>query len=81
MRIVEYTVADHWASAIVNSDYSGLMTEESAQLSRWLKDHAEGVGHWDGFGENDSQGFTTCEISGLRAHCSTLRRVILDGAP
>lgn len=73
----EHVVAEHWASAIINGDYSGLTTEECATLRIWLNVNAVGVGHWDGFSEEDAQGFTTDEISGKRTTCYTVRRVVL----
>lgn len=75
MDYVEFTLSDHWASAVINSDYSGLSDEEERQLDAFLQAVAaeRGAGHWDGWAEEDSQGFDRDEITGLRGDCSRAR--------
>jgi hypothetical protein len=63
----EYTIADHWASAIINADYMGLDDEEEAQLTQWMNDNEQRGSHWDI--EDYDGGFARDEISGLYANC------------
>ena len=66
----DFRLGDWWASAIINGDYSSLTSEECATLETWLKNNAPGRGHWSGFNEEeDSLGFTTDDISGLKGEC------------
>ena len=72
-----FRVADTYASAIINGDYSGLSDEEEARLVAWLDSAVpaphKGLGHWDSFGEKDSLGFCRDDVSGLYADCYALR--------
>jgi hypothetical protein len=76
----EFTLGSWWASAIINGDYSSLTTDECATLNNWLEANSVGPGHWDGFGEEDSLGFTTDEITGLKGDCYRVRRLVLVSA-
>ena len=83
----EFTLATHWASAIINGDDSGLSCAESTQLDEFLSYVAEskGPGHWAGFDEKTSN-FTRDEITGLLANCETaiycaVRMVPISRAP
>jgi len=42
-----YTLADHWANAIINADYTGLNDVEDKQLTEWLAENHNPQGHWD----------------------------------
>ena len=49
MTIYEYTIPVHFASAIINGDYTGLNDSEEKELNSWLEarqnEHV-GQGHW-----------------------------------
>lgn len=57
----EFSIGEHFVSAIINGDYSGLNDEEEKQLDEFLLDFP--VGHW---GYEDLIGFSddcrTCEV-------------------
>ena len=36
MTLIKLTAPSHWASAIVNCDYSGMTKDEISQLNTWL---------------------------------------------
>lgn len=42
MKFVEYTLPAHWASALINSDTSGMTDEEEQELNEWLEDEKPG---------------------------------------
>ena len=69
---MDYTIADHWASAIINADYSGLDDKEEQQLTQWLEANEQRGGHWDIL--EDESFFDTDEVSGLKANCLTARQ-------
>jgi hypothetical protein len=75
-----YILADHWVSAIINADYSGLDDAEEKQLTEWLAENHKPQGHW---GISDEEGFfARDEISGLHANCITVRQYFpLEVAP
>jgi hypothetical protein len=68
----EYTIADHWASAIVNGDYSGLTDDEEIQLDEFLGGLPTVAGILDIEGLDDP-GFARCEVTGLLSNCVTLK--------
>ena len=73
----EFNISGHYASAIINGDYSGLDDKEERELNAFLDsipDDAKGRGHWDGFGEDeDYQGFSRCDVCGMMSDCYTAR--------
>ena len=72
--IYEYNVCGHYASAIINGDYSGLTDEEAEQLNSWINNEVPaGAGHFDGFSEDDATGFSRDEVTGLMADCFKVR--------
>jgi hypothetical protein len=76
-----YILADHWASAIINADYTGLDDAEEKQLTEWLAENHKPQGHWDIEGTDESY-FARDEISGLHANCITVRQYFpLEVAP
>ena len=68
----EYTLADHWMSAIINDDYSGLGDEEEHQLKEWLNSNEMHRSHWDIDG--DESFYAVDEITGLYANCMKARQ-------
>ena len=72
--IYNFTLADHWLSAIINGDYSGLEDNEVKTLDAFLDDlpkhyHYKAPMHgiWDVIG--DEGHFARDEISHLHANC------------
>lgn len=55
MKCETITGPAHWASALINGDYSDLTTEECAQVAAWLK--REGITSICGIADN-SERFT-----------------------
>ncbi len=41
MNTTEFTLPAYWASAIINGDWSGLDTEDCADLRNWIQTHAD----------------------------------------
>jgi len=72
---ITFTIGNWFASAIINGDYTGLTGKEEQQLDNFLESETRGLprGHWDGFGEEDSAGFATDEVTGVKGDCSTVR--------
>ena len=56
-----FPIAEHFAPAMINGDYSGLSDGESDQLDEFLSSF--GKGHWD-IG-NDDEDYRTCDVCGL----------------
>ena len=79
----EYQLSGHWASAIINGDYSGLEDTEEKQLNNWLESLPKVNGHIDGFDERDSLGFCRDDITGLFSDCFKVRLMfqMKDKAP
>ena len=69
MDTFEYTVAEHWLSAIINGDYTGLNDNEERDLNAWLEINQESRAYWD---TNGYISFGHDEISGLMAGCVQL---------
>ena len=65
-----YTIAEHWACAIENGDYSGLSTNEGAELNQWLVTLPAGPLCWSW---SDSSEFARDAVSGLMANCLEAR--------
>lgn len=64
-----YNVASHYASAIINEDYSGLEDDEAIELQAWLDGVLEKVEHLE---VSEDAGFCTDEVTGLMADCVTI---------
>jgi hypothetical protein len=74
--LYHYTIADHFASAIINGDYSGLEDQEAIQLDEFLASlpdhyHYKTKMHkiFDLVNYEDEGNFARCEITGLHANC------------
>lgn len=72
----EFNIANHFASAIINGDYSGLDDEEERQLNAFLAEcddapHGWTIGHWTI--EDDTEAFRHCEVCGSFADTSEFR--------
>jgi hypothetical protein len=65
-----YTIASHYAPAIINDDWTGLEDDEAEALQSWIDDLPKGVEYWettDGGGSFDRD-----EVSGLLANCVSI---------
>lgn len=56
-----FPIAEHFAPAMINGDYTGLNDKEEKQLDEFLKGF--GLGHWS-IG-NDDEDYRTCDVCGL----------------
>jgi hypothetical protein len=76
-----YTVADHYLSALINGDDSGMTDAEIAELKQFEESahaHAarEGFTQWHWSTESDEEpSFQECDVSGMRANCVELTLV------
>ena len=74
MIIYNYTLADHWVSALINGDYSGLEDNEEKTLNDFIESlpkhfHHKATMHgiWDVVSD---EGYFACdEVSDLHANC------------
>lgn len=69
---MDYTIGAHFASALINDDYSGLDDDESLALNKWLALHEMRGAYWDIVGDNLE--FARCEITDLHGDCVTARQ-------
>ena len=76
MDYYTYTIAEHWASAIENGDYSGLEDDEVEQLEGFLDSLPSNALEWDW---SEEAGFARDEISGLMAQCVKGKLFITEG--
>ena len=72
-----YTIADHYLSALINADYSGLSDDEEIELNDFIKSmpkHFHGKAKmYPSFDIQDEEGsFDIDEVSGLHANCYTV---------
>jgi hypothetical protein len=70
MNHYEYTLAEHWLSALINNDYTGLSDKECKELDSWL-DSLPIFGHWDIV--DNSEDFKIDDISGLYGKTHTCK--------
>lgn len=75
LEAINFIVAGHFASALINDDRTGLVESDCRMLNRFLASNIGRLrGHWSGFDEElDSRGFTRCDITGLYAECYNAR--------
>jgi hypothetical protein len=64
-----YTVAAHYASAIINDDWTGLDDDEAVDLQAWIDDVLQKAEHLEFM---EDAGFCTDEVTGLKADCVTI---------
>ena len=84
-----YKIAEHFISALINGDMSGLEDDEQTQFERWEEQaranaHGEGwtSGHWTDVADS-GEDWGRCDVSGLFAMRCTVRLMIYkqDAAP
>lgn len=69
----DYTMSEHFLSALINGDYSGLEDDDETAL-KIFTDNAfstHGLGFWDTNPDNQPD-FTRCEVTDLLANCFTV---------
>lgn len=76
----DYTISAHFASAIINGDYTGLEDHEVRQLNEFmaaLPNHyhhkTKKIKHFDLVDYEDQPDFYRCEITGLHSYCFHFR--------
>jgi hypothetical protein len=70
----EYSIADHFASPLINGDYSGLSESDTHILKQFLEFLDQNLMHGTWAIENDEpSGFDWCEISTQHANCVTAK--------
>lgn len=75
----EYKIADHYLSALINGDESGLEDDDAEQLNNWIETaendaKQSGVLHWHWADMEDTgEDYGRCAVSGLFAMCCTVR--------
>ena len=70
---IEYTIGEHFMSALINGDLSGLEPDDESLFTQWLETESfnESEGNWWHDSEADSE-FADCEITGLSSDCVTI---------
>lgn len=75
----EYRIAEHYLSALINSDTSGLEDDEERQFNEWeaqaradARSAGLTVGHWV-VAEGSGEDWGRCDVSGLFAMRCTVR--------
>lgn len=70
----DYHIAEHYLSALINGDITGLEPGEDLELDLFVAEVQQGHGsdgHW-ACGSDDAADFRLCEVSGLMAMCQTI---------
>jgi len=67
----QYEISGHYASAIINGDYSGLSNQEETALTLFMANLPVNNGHFDVM--EDESNFARCEVSGLHDDCLIVR--------
>ena len=69
----QYEISGHFACAIINGDYSGLIDSDIKELDLFMNNLPVDNGHFD-IVDYDGEGFfSRCEISGLYSDCLNFR--------
>ena len=69
----QYEISAHFASAIINGDYTGLIDSDIKELDLFMDNLPVDNGHFD-LVDYDGEGFfSRCEISGLYSECLNFR--------
>jgi len=71
----QYEISGHFASAIINGDYSGLTDNEIRELDLFLNNLPVDNGHFDLVDYDGEEFFSRCEISGLYSECLDFRLI------
>ena len=69
----QYEISAHFASAIINGDYTGLIDSDIKELDLFMNNLPVDNGHFD-IVDYDGEGFfSRCEICGLYSECLNFR--------
>lgn len=68
-----YEIGSHYASAIINGDYSGLNKQEQAELDQFLDTLPVQNGHFDLVNYDGEGFFSRCDVCGLYSDCLEMR--------
>ena len=78
----EYKIAEHYLSALINCDYSGMEDSEEFEFDAWrdtaaqnARDNGFTVGHWADV-EDSGDDWGVCAVSGLFAMRCTVRLMV-----
>lgn len=65
-----YEISEHFASALINGDYTGLNDEDEKTLQAFTDNayNAHGLGFWD-MDPAEQPELTRCEVTDLLANC------------
>lgn len=72
----EFRISEHFLSALINDDRTGLSDDNESALDNWLDNLELPTGHWDIV--EDSNDFKTCEITKLFSEVIELRWIIMS---
>jgi hypothetical protein len=74
---ITFNICSHYASAIVNGDYSGLEDHEEIELNNFLDDLTRRYGSQDlNLIDHKCEGnFALCEVSNLMGNCIEVRLI------
>lgn len=75
---VEYTIGEHFLSAIINDDYTGLSDNEERELNEWLEGVNRPEAHWDCDSDTETE-LAICEITGYANNCVRITQHIYKG--
>jgi hypothetical protein len=68
-----FNISGHFASAIINGDYSGLIDSDIKELDLFMDNLPVDNGHFDLINPENEGFFDKCEISGLFSECHEFR--------
>lgn len=73
-KTTKYSVGQHFLSALINGDTTGLEASEELALDRFVREETNGIAHhWDfPFAVDYSASFERCEVTGLMSDCATV---------
>ncbi len=78
----DYRIGEHYLSALINGDESGMSDAESAKFDAWIETAQSNatesgftVGHWCDV-ENSGEDWGRCEVSGLFDMRVTVRLMV-----
>jgi hypothetical protein len=69
----QYEINAHFASAIINGDYSGLIDSDIKELNLFMRNLPVDSGNFDIVDYDGETFFSRCEISGLYSECLNFR--------
>lgn len=80
METIKFTLPSHWASALVNGDYSGLSEEDADAVDYFLDTESDICGPCMGTDGTDEVFVTFYDAEGLPCNCLTFVFPYKEGA-